>query len=492
MLANSHAGIAGAIQKAPRRVSHLLRRNDPGSGASTIYHDIHYNAPTDIKAGSEIFVVYGDLWFAGREESIGLIPLSQDFADADQLLSRLMQLLNEAAQSGIAGDLLHIVSSIVANRPRLQGIIPRDLEGLERSVQSGTANLTVPDRVRTKTWLEQNGRCMDNIRPDTSTVRHAGMGAFATRRIRKGEVIAPLPLVHFRRHHLEVYDAEDPHDPQSSVWPVGQQLLLNYCYGHAQSSLLLFPYAPVVNYVNHNLSHYNADLRWSTLPNHHGDWLDRTPDDLMSEEHSGLVMELIATRDIERGQEIQLSYGMAWDNAWHSHVRNWSPTDEDEHHVSVDELNEHEVWLRTATELEEEPYQFSNSDDVVTVCFVHSLEGDRYDDDGLYRTVTWTGSSDLFNTADNAHECTVQSRHYDDDFDLGYVYRRVHSIRPVSVTYTVLIEREDDMARVENVPRIAIRFFDKEYKADYLSRSAFRHEIHIPDHIFPSAWRDLS
>ena len=42
-----------------------------------------------------------------------------------------------------------------------------------------------------------------------------------------------------------------------------------------------------------------------------------------------------------------------------------------------------------------------------------------------------------------------------------------------------------------DVPRSALRFFDLPYTTDLQQPTAFRHEIGIPDEIFPERWRNL-
>ena len=62
-----------------------------------------------------------------------------------------------------------------------------------------------------------------------------------------------------------------------------QQLLLNYCYGHPNSDLLLLPYAPLVNFINHYCTATHDDTTTTTTnePNlvmkwHHNDTDDDT------------------------------------------------------------------------------------------------------------------------------------------------------------------------------------------------------------------------
>jgi hypothetical protein len=421
-----------------------------------------------------------------------VIPLRQDFAEADALMNSLWRLYSKLhyKSSRILNDALQIISFISAPRPRLAALIPKDATQLRLAVQQGTAKLTVPNRIRSASWLKKNGRCIDNIRPDVSTVRQAGHGAFATRFIRKGDVISPMPLVHVRRHHMEVYDGDDHNDPNGRFWMVDKQLLLNYCYGHRDSSILLFPYSPVVNYVNHNLTEFNAILRWSTLPNHRADWLLRTPEDLTSEDHAGLILEMVATRDIKAGEEVFLSYGVAWDTAWKNFADSWRPTDMDLRHSSTGELNERLAWIKTMEERGSNPYRFSN--DVVTVCFVGSFDWlvpDRQDDANV-RTVKWIGSYRLFDSADYAYECEIKDRHFSGH--VNQVYDRFDSVEPMEMLHTVIIRLESETVQVVDVPRKAIQFFDAQYKAEYLSRNTFRHEIQIPDSLLPDAWRDLT
>lgn len=72
---------------------------------------------------------------------------------------------------------------------------------------------------------------------------------------------------------------------------------------------MLFPYAPVVNYVNHHSTKVNAEMRWSLHASHDAEMLKMEPRELTDLERTGLVMDMVATRDIEVGEEIYLHYG---------------------------------------------------------------------------------------------------------------------------------------------------------------------------------------
>jgi hypothetical protein len=127
--------------------------------------------------------------------------------------------------------------------------------------------------------------------------------------------------------------------------------------------------------------------------------------------------------------------------------------------------------------------------DVVAVCFAGKFsnklatteDGPKYE---------WHYFDGLYRTTDFAYPCDILEREFETSYEDAV--DRLESIEPVPTTYTVLLDRGDrDNAIVSGMPRNAIRFFDDEYASDLFLRSAFRHEIGIPDHMVPAAWRDL-
>jgi hypothetical protein len=494
MLANSHTGLVNAQHKSPRRFADLHRGIDAGTGASSTYHDVHFDALKTIEAGAELYVGYGDDWFAERQY-LGEIPLSVDFKVADRAVAMLAAIGNnindEATKSDLVVDALNLFVSVSRPRSRLMNALPRSLSVFDQVLKRGTADLTVPDRVRSIDWLDSNGRCLDNIRPGISTVKQAGRGAFATRDIKKDGVVAPLPVVHLRRHHMEVYDSENFDDFEAGAWRVGTQLLLNYCYGHPQSSLLFYAYAPVVNYINHSFRSPNVELRWSTLANHQKSWLTRSPNDLDAEDHAGLIMELVAIRDIKAGEEILINYGSSWEDSWNEFVNTWEPAPNDDSYAASAKLNQELAWIRLTNETSE--YPFPNAEDVLTGCFVdlsEKVKGQR-EQMPIY---TWKGTDKLFDTGDYLRRCEIIEIEHHQKHEPHEIFDRHDSSKPIDVKYTVVVymDREDNRrAKVINVPRKAIMFFDEQYMSDNFKRDSFRHEIHLPDHMVPEAWRDM-
>jgi hypothetical protein len=263
---------------------------------------------------------------------------------------------------------------------------------------------------------------------------------------------------------------------------------LNYAYGHPESSLLLFPYSPVVNYVNHDATKFNAELRWSSaFASHHADWLERTPDDLEHEAHAGLIMELVATREIAADEEVFLDYGPAWEAAWQDYVKNkWRPTPEDKAYVSATQLNLNVRVLKTRTEIEEDEESSSIMANVYTVCYIKLIE-DQVDGKVKF---DWKYHPAMTEEADNAYPCDVVERKIAEPpnnlVDNGSKYTEGIT------TYGVVLKIDDTkFVSVEGIPRAAIRFVDQRYTSDQFLPTAFRHAIDLPDHMVPAAWRDM-
>ena len=166
---------------------------------------------------------------------------------------------------------------------------------------------------------------MDHLEEGKSTLPHAGRGAFTRRFIGKGEVVVPLPLIHVaNRSDYDMYDRrlfeEGGIQRDQSKGPVHQQLMLNYCFGHASSTLLLCPYANVASLINHNQTLANAKLQWSAKALRSPEWMEM-PIELWAHGHfSGLALELVATRDLLPGEEVFFDYSDAWEEAWQDHL----------------------------------------------------------------------------------------------------------------------------------------------------------------------------
>lgn len=81
--------------------------------------------------------------------------------------------------------------------------------------------------------------------------------------------------------------------------------------------------------------------------------------------------------------------------------------------------------------------------------------------------------------------------------DLSYdafAKMEVDGIAEQYVRYDVVVHTGTAQGDLEifSFPRHALRFFDNAYTSDLHLAGSFRHEIAMPDELFPAAWRDLA
>ena len=340
MLANSHPGMVLAENVGPARPWPLGGRGHPGS---TPYQNQSFVALKDIVAGHELFVEYGDDWFAERfDETFGL---SQDYKFGNRLAGKWQTAIVDRLSAMPRGtEILQDLSNLMLDaiqplNPRLHAVFGRlelvpkpgvDFQRLHAN-NNPTAYASVPDVLRSSEWLQEEGLCLDHITVGNSTVAPGERGALATRFIPKGTVVAPAPVVHMSRDHLTMLLTDD-YDSDIILWK-GYQLLLNYVYGHVESSLLFFPYANAVNLINHyggtdkdSNRRPNVRLQWSSkMP--HPEWLESwIPEQIIEvTEKAGMVMEIVALEDIREGSEILLDYGNKWQEAFDDHKARTPP-----------------------------------------------------------------------------------------------------------------------------------------------------------------------
>lgn len=435
-VANSHLHIYNALPYRPDvDEADVPRTTHPGAGAFTHYHNHSFYSQRPIAAGGEVFLNYGLNWFREREAKKKIPPIADDVTD------------------------------------------------------------TFDKHIRSIDWLRENGMCLDNIRAGRSTNKQAGRGAFATRFLPKDAVIAPAPLVQItdrnalRTVRVKAAARKDKPDIVEKGW----QLLLNYVYGHPKSSMLFLPYGTVINLINHDSEKPNAVLRWSNWTQHRGrDWpQSMSIDELKATDKSGLMLEFVATRDIDPGEEIFIDYGSNWQQAWDDHVESWKPVPGASSYTPSYIMDDVAKVVRTEEEQRNYPY----GDNIITSCFY------RYSDiagaDGSSSTsngervettaVKWEMKRGIFDLT-NLRPCSILKRDQTPDGKNHF--------------YTVLVRNRYGLRKEERipkgviqvvnfVPRAAIRFSDKIYTTDHHLPNVFRHEIGLPGGIFPRAWMDL-
>jgi len=353
MAANSHQGLYNAEFDVPRVGSGGLNRfHHPSAGSSTQYR-VEFTATSDLKAGTEVFMDYGESWFTVRDKVLGYTPLGDDYLWADTALKKMLSsnVFSSEIESIETEKRYALLKNLVSSIDIRKGnALPKLSAELKRAEEKGAAAYSAPDYIRSIEWLEENGTCIDSVQEKQSTIPGAGWGAFLKRSVKKGEVVIVSPLIHFPYDEvMDMYDhaSAEVNDSTADFYAgeekystrkkgekiIGKQLLTNYVFGHPDSSMLFFPYAGSMGLINHGgEGKANVKLQWPSgkgpaLKYHQQSWFDLTVDQLAAEDKQkrGLMIEIIATRDIDVDEEVFLDYGPAWQEAWDDHVKKWKP-----------------------------------------------------------------------------------------------------------------------------------------------------------------------
>jgi len=490
----------------------LHRSKDPGVGAFTPYHGRTSYAIRDVAAGEELFTDYGENYFTYSEEIFGLIPLYGSYDEADVLLRRYVATRDEILSSvpveernatiaTIHADWYNIVTNMSSRwESRVLNALPRNPDLVDEIAEIGTSQLHANRSIRSIDWLAENGYCMDNLYEDRSLIRQAGRGAFARRFIPEGGLVGPAPLIQidryltlmYPRQYNEEYQHKYQFDRNSSNFT--EQLIVNYCFGHDNSSVLLCPYGMMTSLINHNSEEPNAKVVWNRDLMKHPEWLEMAPGDWLYEGHAGLNFDVVATRDILPGDEVYMDYGKTWEAKWRRHVQNWSPPAGAETYRPAAEYNDDtELVLRTMSET---PYYDGNQLQLKCHEAYRQFNGlpapeDEeivYHDCGVVlRTIA--GNVDTGQTGIDNVDPLVDIRY------IAVVYER--SEEEVGQSYLVRRNRgrwcrETVVEVLFDLPRDAFWFEDVPYTRDSAQPWAFRQPIAIPDDLMPEIWLDLA
>lgn len=541
---NTHAFLDNLKIAFPKVVpiddSILDREVNPGAGASSINLGRHAIANRDIDAGEEIFLRYPKAELNRISEQYN-VPNQDDFVEAGKWLSNLLDMFHKkdipwkkivASDSSIFAPVTDRVNKIL---PKSKADLDQILKSSKNSIDPSELSLAIAKEMsvekRSVEWIRKNGFCLDNMMIERSINPQAGKGAFAQRSMVKGEVIVPAPMLLIKdRDALRIPAFEGER----------MQLLVNYCFGHDDSSLLLCPYsnALLLNHCSDRRPNLhpcginrgpNAEYRWSKEQN--SSWLDKSLEELKQiKERIPLSLDIIATRDIEPGEELYIDYGQKWEEAWDQHLYNWSPIDEESPEPwkerlkwkSAKELNDALGPLREAPNFSEKFISMDDRGVLFTGCFYNPNDDseerfwehlhrdeESWEDMEVENIVSKFGTpaNDVFaieDSLDDINPSTPFSSYFDGSFwpcvvtedeeglsndneDGGYyTVRIVQSPHRDAASW----ERMDVPRIITSYPRSSIRHFYLQYESDLHLRNAFRRHVDLKDEIFPPQWKN--
>jgi SET domain len=417
---------------------------------------------------------------------------------------------------------------------------------LVSSVAKTLAMHIAADR-RTPEWIRQHGVCVEQLKSGPSTIAGAGQGAFAQFAIAAGDIVVPAPLLQvIDRMALRIYNKNNnkhSSNPDGTKNGFTEQLLVNYCLGHAESTLLLCPTTNAA-LINHDRHRVNAAFRWhsssSSSTTSNSKYWNQTVDELWQGNGRGLRMDVIALRDIQVGEEVFIDYGPEWESAWNEHVQRTTsrkdvvvgpPRSSSMRTVEGlnaqmdigDEFLSHNLRTTTTAAMTESPgimtacQYYTTGDETHKNYQIANKDWRDLDDEELLRRYAdrengFFSKQDYQHHYDRSHwPCTVIRREDNKNNKQAHNNKAVHlrHLDPTNGTttasssslYLVRIHQhphlddtsweEHDVPRfVRGYPRSSIHFFAKPYGSDQSRPGAFRHPIGIPDQLFPSAWKN--
>lgn len=474
MLAGTGSAInlhANLYNLAPTLATHqpdssgLHRRNDVGVGAFS-YQLMKYQVTSSIPPGGQLIL--------NNPSPSGDIS-ADDYRKIDEIVRKFRNITSGIDNDELVNDSLRFIQSSL--RHPVADSFPTNVRQLTRVLETGSQDAwQTSDLEVSVPWLQEHGVCLDNIIPRSSGIKQAGRGAFATRALESGSIVAPSPVIPVSRYELS-QDLGDDH-----------QLLLNYCYGHPLSSLMLCLYGSPSAYVNHGgHEKANAALRWSTtLHSEHEEFAEMSIVDILSQNSPSLVLELVATRDIEPGEEIFLDYGQDWEYAWMEHESNWKHASNAESYTPASDWNRMNVTtIRTQEEQVEKPYP---ENVVVGIVFNYYIENRGEIQSAKSRSIEWSAPVQVWQGSNRYCEVLERRKAQTGDEDMYTVRVENH---PSTQSWELEYIPPEETITLYNVPRSALHFVDTLGSTDVHLPTAFRNEMHVPFELYPEGWLDM-
>jgi len=483
----------------------LVHSSSPGAGAFSYYSGHKFEATANIKAGSEIFGNYGESWLDGREGSYAdYVPRNSDFQEAFKLfkiMSRDLEKHSVPITDSLIGSFADIVKRLHTRVGNAFPTTAKQFQELQRRQYEGV----YPGEVllghvthgndRDSNWIKENGLCLENIRPGKSTIPDAGRGAFANGFMPEGSIVSPAPLLNVvDRSKLNVFHRGNDSSQSEDEELISQQLLINYCFSHVESSLVLCPQtnAILINHCSTRIQYGgqcgesgpNAVIRWATTWDKDTEqWLNMSLEEIAQKTQDGsrgLSLEIIATRDILPNEEIFIDYGENWERAWQDHVESLHNATTQKEYTPIRSLI-HAKDFRTIQEQETNPYP----EHAQTVCIYPYAGYDEFPEDES--EIEKSGSSYVSKDMDSEYfvfPCDILTKNKRFGF----------KSKPTTFTVRVFLgpNHDDKIVVLTQYPEESISFRVKKYKSPQQNPKAFRHFMEISDDLFPSHWKDVS
>jgi len=196
-------------------------------------------------------------------------------------------------------------------------------------------------------------------------------------------------------------------------------------------------------------------------------------------------MDVISTRDIEKGEEIFLDYGPDWEHAWKKHEEEWASNSKEDRWTFQSAYQ----WnLKHQTTPHQVDTEGSIPDGILRICYIlyeelPDREEIKCDGVSIRKFIAQNDESSAY-AGRNAYECKLLSKEgYGGETDVSRCTYRVSIIEST--------EEGDIEIIIEGIPHNAVWYIDAPYRSDQHNSDAFRHIIGIPEDIWPEAWLNI-
>lgn len=520
-LTNYHSGIANVdwdqasilLRDPDDTVKDMMGKPHISRGAISPYYNATVKATMWIQPGMELFAHYGATEDSTETNSFFDTVTRWDYEKADKILDRILDYFDkygDKMSAELQDEVIDFMLDTVLegadgkHAKVIRSLLPPRPKKLRRVKEAGgTFAYRNNDIIKSQDYLKTHGLCVDNLVSGKSTIPDAGRGAFARRPIKKNEVISPVPMLPVLNE--EVFEqfsvTMEETDPKTnktkvvfddSVASTGHHLLYNYAYGHPESTLMLIPMAPMVNYVNHanDPEQINAYFRWAKHDDIYNDHAlhDLEIERIRIKNPRHVTMELVAFKDIEIGDEILVTYGDDWaaDYARYKAEYNAAHPDIENEKYPMKALELRSLYKNKPYPVDIKDGQTPYPNGVVTGCYIENIDDlpdghVRFNDMGhqVARFLSPLKWEDFMGQNLNICDLVDRQEYVDDSDGLTKYNYTVHTHK-----------NKDTVVEVRYVPHYAITLIDRPYTSDIHIPNAFRRWINIDDQKFPQSWRN--
>lgn len=219
--------------------------------------------------------------------------------------------------------------------------------------------------------------------------------------------------------------------------------------------------------------------------------------------------------------KVLINYGEEWQKAWDEHVKTWEPISRESDYNNLtlwtdksEAGNGKEGYVRASVYNADEASPLRTVEEQVTNPYCNSLmircqanlnHRQAYYSEPLtipYFRREWTDEIDVPEGADERHlqdNCIIKERYEideeereeEDEEEGGHKYRYTIQLTVQKMNQFEGADVIEERHVITDVPWVAIEFVDKHYTSDVFLKNAFRHEMKLPDEIFPKAWMNL-